>query len=202
MNRSVFIAAQLIVCAGMQAHAACDAPQLTLPDAHRLADRQPRLTWKNVAQATAYRVWLQSRVPDGLVIAAHDTVVVAPEFLAPRPLTEHRAKVTVRLRAVCGSEVSEESVFSFLIDTSPVCELGEVETSLESGKASLKWRPVAGARSYEVRAYRLVDGALLASQETRDAAMQMSLRESAVVSVRPACSAGFGEAVYRVVAAR
>jgi hypothetical protein len=192
----------IAACCFGEAAAACKAPKLIGPNAGSLTERQPRLTWQTVPGATGYRVRLQSRVPDGGVIAAHDTVVSAPDFLPPRPLAEHRAKVTVRLSAMCGSETSAESISSFVIDTSALCRLGELDAALESGKASLKWRPVAGARSYEVRAYRLLDGRLLASQETREAAAQLSLAEAAVLSVRPACSDAVGEAVYRVVVAR
>ncbi len=163
---------------------------------------QPRLAWTRVVAASAYRVRLQSRVPDGRVLATHDTVVNSPQFLPPRPIAEHRAKVTVRLSAICGSETSAESVASFIIDTSPACKLGGLEAALDAGKASVKWPALAGARSYEVRAYRLADGRLLASQHTREAAVELALGEPAVVSVRPACAAGLGEAIYRVVAAR
>jgi hypothetical protein len=181
-------------CLAAVGFAACEAPELTGPQAS--TDKHPRLTWSAVDGATSYRVRVQSRVPDGRVLAFYDTVVAAPEFLPPRPLAEHRAKVTVRLTAICGREASAESVATFMIDTSALCRLDEIE----AGQGSLKWPPVAGARSYEVRAYRLRDGRLLASQETRDAAAQLELKEAAVVSVRPACAGGLGEAVYRVLA--
>jgi len=196
------LAAAILMSVATTTHAACEPPLLSFPGTSELTITQPRLAWKNVAQASAYRVRLQSRVPDGRVIAALDTVVNAPEFLPPRPIAEHRAKVTVRLSALCGSETSTESVSTFVIDTSPVCKLGGVEAALESGKASLKWAALPGARSYEVRAYRLLDGRLLASRESREAAVQIALGEPAVVSVRPACAGGLGEAIYRVVAAR
>jgi hypothetical protein len=178
--------------------AVCDAPRLA---ANVPTDKHPRLTWQAVEGASSYRVRVQSRIPDGLVIATHDTAVSKPEFLAPQPLTQHRAKVTVRLNAICGAETSADAVSVFMIDTSAVCKLGEVDAAFEGGTATLKWRPVAGARSYEVRAHAL-DGRFLVSQETRDAASRVALKETAVVSVRPACAAGLGEAVYRVVAAR
>jgi hypothetical protein len=180
-----------VACAA--AAQACEPPELA---ANSPADQHPRLTWPAVEGATSYRVRVQSRIPDGRVLAFHDTVVAAPEFLPPQPLTEHRAKVTVRLNAICGAETSAESVSTFVIDTSPLCELEEIEAD----KAGVKWRPVAGARSYELRAYRLSDGRLLVSQTTREAAARLPLKESAVVSVRPACAGGLGEAVYRVLA--
>jgi hypothetical protein len=185
-----------MACAGVAA--ACEPPTLATGSP---TDKHPRLTWSVVEGATSYRVRVQSRIPDGRVLATHDTVVKAPEFRSPQPLAEHRAKVTVRLNAVCGAETSADSVSIFMIDTSALCKLGEVDAAFEAGMATLKWQPVAGARSYEVRAHAL-DGRFLVAQETRDAALRVALKETAVLSVRPACAAGLGEAVYRVVAAR
>jgi len=189
-----------ILCAGYAGatFGVCEPPNLA---ANAPTEKHPRLTWPAVEGATSYRVRVQSRVPDGLVIATHDTVVSKPEFLPPQPLAQHRAKVTVRLNAICGGETGAESVATFVIDTSAVCRLVDVDAAFEAGAARLKWQPVAGARSYEIRVHAL-DGRFLGSQETREAAARVALKEAAVVSVRPACAAGLGEAVYRVVAAR
>jgi len=163
-------------------------------------EKQPRIDWTAVSEANAYKVHLQSRVPGGRVVSVHDTVVKTPTFLPPQPLAEHHAKVTVRVSAVCGGETSAETVSWFLIDTSPTCRLGEMGAVSDAGTASLRWRPVAGAVSYEVRAYGLLDGRLMASQETRSPEAKLGLSDGAVVSVRPACASGLGEAVYRVLA--
>jgi hypothetical protein len=91
---------------------------------------------------------------------------------------------------------------SFDIDTSPTCMLGEIGVRAAAGKASVEWKAVPGAGSYELKAYSHIDGRLIASQETRTPGEQLDLRgEGAVVSVRPACASGLGEAVYRVVPA-
>ena len=163
-------------------------------------EKQPRIDWTAVPEANAYRVHLQSRVPEGRVVSVHDTAVKQAAFLPPQPLAEHRAKVTVRVSAVCGSETSAEAVSWFLIDTSPTCRLGEMSAVADAGTASLRWQPVAGAVSYEVRAYGLLDGRLMASQETRAPEAKLGLSDGAVVSVRPACASGLGEALYRVLA--
>jgi hypothetical protein len=197
-----FFAAALLTGWTATAGASCEPPRLLSPEAGELTATRPPLKWRSVTSAHGYRVRLLSRVPDGRVVATYDTVVKTPEFLPPRPLTEHRAKVTVRLSALCGGEASAESVSSFVIDTSPLCRLGEVDAALEAGQATVKWAALPGARSYEVRAYRLADGRQLALQQTRETAIQLALGEPAVLSVRPACAAGFGAAVYRVVAAR
>ena len=166
-----------------------------------VTERQPRIAWSEVAGATGYRIRLLSRVPNGRIIAAHDSVIAATSFLAPQPLAEQGAKVTLRVNALCGGEASAETVAWFAIDTSPKCVLGELSAEAAAGKASLKWRAVEGALGYEVRAFAL-DGNFLASQETRLPAAQVELRgRGVVVSVRPSCAGGLGEAVYRTVAA-
>lgn len=176
--------------------AACDAPQKAFADGAVIAEARPRLAWPAVAGATGYRFRLQSRVPEGKVIAASDTVLDAPAFVPPRPLAEQRAKVTLRVSALCGAKASAETVSWFLIDTSASCRMGEVKASA----AGVSWAPVAGATSYEVRRYGLVDGRLLDSRETRATSFSLEDAEAAVLSVRPACAGGLGEAVYRVIA--
>jgi hypothetical protein len=181
--------------------AACDPPRQLLTDATVIADRQVQIAWAPVEGATAYRVRLQSRVPNGRVVASHDTVVTSPAFRPPQPLAEQRAKVTVRLNAICGAETSAESVSWFLIDTSAGCRIGELNARAAAGKATLQWKPVPEAQTYDVRVHALGDGRTIAARETRSLQAEVELREAAVVSVRPACAGGLGEAVYRVVAA-
>jgi len=172
-----------------------------MADAVVMADKHVQIAWTPVQGATGYRVRLQSRVPNGRVVASHDTMVTSPVFRAPQPLAEHRAKVTVRLSAVCGAETSAESVSWFVIDTSAGCRIGELTARAAAGKARVDWKAVPGAQAYDVRAHALADGRVIAARETRAPGAELELREAAVVSVRPACESGLGEAVYRVVAA-
>src|SRR5262245_19744191 len=122
----------------LSALALCSPPRQALADGTAIADKQVQLAWTPVEGATAYRVRLQSRVPNGRVVASHDTVVTTPSFRPPQPLAEHRAKVTVRLNAVCGAETSAESVSWFLIDTSVGCNIGELNAKAAGGKARLR----------------------------------------------------------------
>jgi hypothetical protein len=81
--------------------------------------------------------------------------------------------------------------------------MGEVKAAGTGGKVALQWPAVAGATRYDVRAYAMVDGKLVASQEARTPGVQLELKgQSAVVSVQPTCASGMGEAAYRVVTAR
>ena len=195
------LAATAIVLHGA-ALAECAAPERALPAGDVVADRQARIAWKPVQGASAYRVRVLSRVPNGRIVASHDAVVTSQSFLSPQPLAEDHAKVTARISALCGAETSAESVFSFTIDATPTCKLGALTAApIAAGGASLKWESVKGAATYEVRTFSL-DGTFISAQETRAAAARVELKQAgAVVSVRPACASGLGEAVYRVVAA-
>lgn len=183
------------------AQAACEAPQGLTPQSGPIGQTQPELSWRPVAGASAYRVKALSRIPNGKVIASYDTVVKPAQFFPPRPLAEERAKVTVRLNAICGKEPSAETVATFDIDTAAACRLGAVQANRQDDAVRLEWQAVPGAKTYELRAHALADGRLIVSRETRAPRGALALKEAAVVSVRPECASGPGEAVYRVVAA-
>jgi len=142
-----------------------------LDDATATIERLPSLSWTPVPGATAYSIKLLSRVPNGRVLAQHDTVVNEPRFVPPKPLADYRAKVTVRLAAICGKERSAESVSWFTIDAAAAC---------------------GGEGRVEKRAHALADGWLIAVQESRTTPH--------VQSTRPLCAGARGEATYRVTA--
>jgi hypothetical protein len=200
MPLSVAIAATALSGAAVAA-APCSSPLSATTFAVRIPETQPRISWAAVPGATGYRLQLLSRVPNGRIVGSHDTVVTSTGFLPPQPLTDHHAKVRVRLTAMCGAETSAESSSWFLIDTSPRCVLEEFGSTVRGTQARVEWKAVPGAQTYEVRAHALGDGKLVASVDTRLPSAQLQLPEPAVVSVRPACATGLGEAVYRVVAA-
>jgi hypothetical protein len=198
--RKAFAALALALPAA--ALAVCPAPEAAIPAQDSVADKQPSLMWKPVEGATGYRVRVLSRVPNGRIVASHDAVVASPPFVPPQPLAEDHAKVTARISAICGAEASAESVFSFTIDTTPACRLDELSAETAGMKANLKWPAVKGAAGYELRVFSL-DGALISAQETKAPGAQVELRQpGAVISVRPACASGLGEALYRVVQAK
>jgi hypothetical protein len=193
--------AALAVALPVAALAVCRAPEPAIPAQAIVADRQPALVWKPVEGATGYRVRLLSRVPNGRIVASHDALIASPPFIPPQPLAEDRAKVTARVSAICGAEASSETVFAFTIDATATCMLDEVSAQAAGARANLQWPAVKGAASYEVRMFSL-DGAFVSALETRVPAAQMDLKQAgAVISVRPACASGLGEAVYRLVRA-
>lgn len=202
MNRSAAcLLAAMAIALGGAARAECAAPELAIARDSVVAEKQTPVAWRPVEGATAYRVRVLSRVPNGRIVASHDTLVTSPSFLSPQPLAEDRAKVTARISAICGAETSAESVVAFTIDATSTCRLAELSAEVAGAKANLKWPSVKGAGSYEVRMFSL-DGAFISAQETRAPAALVELKQAgAVISVRPSCASGLGEALYRVLAA-
>jgi len=152
------------------AAAACDPPRAEFARAATTLDAKPAIAWMPVKGATSYRVRIQSRVPNGRVLAQHDAVVSEPRFFPPQPLADYRAKVTVRLIAICGKEKSAEAVSWFIIDASAAC---------------------SGQGRVENRTHALTDGSLITAKESRTTPH--------VQSTRPLCAGARGEATYRVV---
>lgn len=176
MSRSAIgsAASRLLLAGALLAHGAiaggaCESPAPGLAQGAEVQDTKPQVTWPPVQGATAYRVRLESRIPNGRVIARHDAVVNEPRFVPPQPLADHRAKVTVRLTAICGKQTSAESVSWFTIDTAAACR----------------------EEQDEVRAHALTDGRLIGAQDARTTAH--------VQSTRPLCAGGWGEATYRAI---
>lgn len=195
----VAAAATTFACA---AHASCDAPRGAIAQGATLGELRPVVSWASVAEATAYRVKLLSRIPNGRVVGSYDTVTKSTSFLPPAPLAEERAKVVVHVSAICGAEASAETVASFDIDATTGCRLGEVQAKRQGDRVMLEWQAVPGAKTYELRANALDDGGLIAAAEVRGTNAALAVKgKAAVVSVRPACAGGPGEALYRVVAA-
>lgn len=181
--------------------AVCAPPERAVPVQDSVADRQTPIAWKAVPGATGYRVRVQSRVPNGRIVASYDTIVASTSFVSPQPFAEDHAKVTARISAICGSEASAESVFAFVVDATSTCRLQEISAETAGTKTTVKWPAVSGAASYELRVFSL-EGALVSVRETRAPAAQVELKQpGAVLSVRPACASGLGEAVYRIVGA-
>lgn len=168
---SRIVALAVLAIAPTLAALGCERPRAAIADAAATQDTKPAIVWSPIPGATSYRVRIQSRVPNGRVLAQHDAVVNEPRFFSPQPLADYRAKVTVRLAAICGKETSAESVSWFTIDAAGACG--------------------AGGR-VEEKSYALADG--------RPISIEKSRAVSHVQSARPLCAGARGEAVYRVAA--
>ncbi|MGH8667648.1 MAG: hypothetical protein ACREUH_00330, partial [Burkholderiales bacterium] len=125
---------------------------------------KPELTWRMLPESKRYRVQLESRLPEGQVIARMDTVVEGTQLLPPMALAGTRAAVKVVVTADCGKEAPPVTGRgpTFFIDTASACAAPR-ELVLKDGVLSWRGTGVAG---YAVAGFA-GDAKVLLTQETR-----------------------------------
>ena len=192
----------MLLCAVDSAFADCAAPTMITPAERITSDIRPGIRWSAVDGATGYALKVQSRVPEGHVIASFDVVVTDTQFVPPTALADERAKVTVSVTARCADGVSALGSAWFLIEATATCPSPSgVRFKFENGRGIADWQAVSGATYYEIRLHSPLDGRALKVVEAREARAMLKgdFPEGVVLSVRPRCALGFGEAVFGIV---
>ena len=212
INRLQWGFSALVFCLALsdsQAQETCGTPSLLSPAQTDITNAKPRFEWTPVAKAKHYRLWLESRVPEGRVLFTHDIQTAATYWTPPAALTETRALIKVKLTAICDGddERGEATPVSppftrFRIDTSASCVLAAAPAVTLAGQgAELSWPAVAGANYYELGTYSGVEGKLTRKNESR--VTTFKLKDLApgvwVIGVRPRCSTGFGAYRFSVL---
>lgn len=186
----------LLAAAGPAAAASvCPETALVAPAAaSTIAAARPELAWKEIEGAKRYRVQLESRVPEGEMVARFDAVVEGTRFLPPAALAGTRAGVKVVITADCGGEAPPVTGRgpTFFIDTASACAAPE---GLSLKGNALAWK-AGGALGYVVTAFA-ADGRVLLRQDVRESPSKMPAGTS-YVSVRARCAAGTSAPVYKV----
>jgi hypothetical protein len=159
-----------------------------------VTESQPTVRWEPLPGAMNYRVEIESRVPEGRVLVAIDTMVEGTSFRPPRPLTDFRGAVKLRISAGCpvddGSALREKGAW-FLIDTSPLCSLAG-PLALSPDGLWLEWKPVAAAVRYDV-SLRETNGDPRSEGQTKEPRYALPAESRPFVAiVRPYCPTGFG----------
>ncbi len=179
--------------------AGCAPVAITAPAADAtLADARPVIAWRPVPGVTAYRVRVESRVPEGAVIADLDTLATEPRFSPPQALTDHRAIVRVTVTSDCGDAAETAAPapgHRFFIDTRRDCPAAtELRVQHDGSGPRLTWKAPPGAVRSEVLAFGADDWRLLGRGETREAAFALPDpgARPAVAAVRVRCAEGFG----------
>lgn len=174
---------------------ACEEAALAQPaPLSTVTGARPLVAWRALSGEGPYRVEIESRVPEGRVLVSLDTLVDTTRFRPPRPLTDHRATVKVRITRGCpvddGSALRERPA-SFQIDTRPLCP-APARLALSADRRQLEWTAVPRALRYDVSLLDL-DGVRLAQAETRAPVFALPPRSDPIVAVvRPYCATGFG----------
>lgn len=173
----------------------CGAVSITEPAEFQLSTARPQIAWLPVPGARAYRVKVDSRVPQGEKVFTLDTEVTSPSFLPASPLAEQRAKVRVEITPVCQAGPGTPALLQFYIDTSPACgQVADLRVEVDNGKRNLIWHGPSTATRYSLWVYTLDKGRLLAKAELREAPWELpeDLRGPAMVSLKPYCPPGQG----------
>jgi hypothetical protein len=177
----------------LSSYAICAEAELIEPAAI-VADARPLITWRAIEGASRYRVEIESRVPEGRVLVSLDTQVSGTSFQPPRPLTDFRSAVKVRVTAGCptddGSRLREKPA-SFHIDTSPLCP-APARIAASDDRQYLEWSAVARAIRYDVTLLS-TDGVVRWQGQTQQTRFPIANSVGTLVAVvRGYCATGFG----------
>lgn len=115
----------------------------------------------------AYVVSLRESIPNGRRLSTRQWVVKEPRLRVAPTTAPGMTKVFVEVTARCPGATSRSSAFGFVVDGARSCP---TPTALAFAAATddrvyVNWDKPAGAAHFEVRAFRLSDGAPLAAWE-------------------------------------
>lgn len=194
LDRIVILAAcgGLVLNCFAQTTADCLRAELLEPAQQTISDPRPTLVWRALPGVARYRVRLQSRVPEGELLAAIDTLVDGIRFTPPRALTDHRAVVKVAVTTACESPHSLDEGRRLYIDTGLSCRMAPLQADTRTGEWS--WPPAPGALEYEIHRYAMPEGKLLGRERTqapKSVAIQGPL--PIVLAVRARCENGYSD---------
>lgn len=162
----------LIICFGIfEVHAeeACDIPLILSPTHTDIGNAKPRFEWTQVANAKRYRLWLESRLPEGRVLMTHDIQTTSTNWTPPAALTETRALLKVKLFAICkegndeNADMRVTAPFTrYRIDVSSSCILPtNPVVKVIDQHVEVNWPSVEGANYYELMAYSGIEATLV-----------------------------------------
>ena len=198
MDLPRFIAAIAAACALAHAHAECAPVEILDPVRNStIHGARPDIRWGGFSGVKVYRVQIESRVPEGRVIERIDTRVGDTRFVPPRPLTDRRAAVKLLVTADCPDSTSIATRPAwFFVDVAPNCPSIQ-KLSFSGASTKVEWARTSGATRYELEAYSVSDGRLIARKETTVASAELPRADTPlIVAVRPRCESIVGEAAY------
>jgi hypothetical protein len=176
-------------------HAAdeCPVARIVEPAEPVISESRPTFAWEPVPGVQQYRLRLQSRVPEGELLVAIDTLVPGTRFAPPRPLTSKHAVVKVVVSAPCESPPALDSGLRLLIDTGLGCRISH--PTHDDATDTWEWPASPGASSYEVIRYAMPRGELMERQDV-PAPVPLRIEGSDIVAVRARCASGYSDWVF------
>lgn len=192
----------VLLCAACllgQARAECTSVEILNPvRGSTIHSARPDIQWRGLPGVKVYRVQIESRVPEGQVIERLDTRVSDERFVPPRALAHRRAAVKLLVTADCpeSTQIAIRTAW-FFIDMAPECLAVERLSLSGANPPKAEWGRASRATRYEVEAYSIADGRLIARKETTLTSTDLpSVTAALVVAVRPRCESVVGEAAY------
>lgn len=198
------LAVQLCLYRRASAADACPAAEIISPaQGSFVAHPRPAIEWRALPGASRYRLQLESRVPEGRVLARFDSVVAGTRFVPPANLADSRAAVKLLITADCGAQAPSvtENAAWFFMDLSALCPApAEILVNAAPGPV-VTWQPVKQALRYEVSVFTAAEGRLLAKAESVEPRFRFSTAPAApyYVALRARCAEAYSAPVYRVV---
>lgn len=177
----------------------CGAVTVTEPSSTKIDNNHPHIAWRPVSGASAYRIKLESRIPEGEKVFSAEVQLTAPNFFPAKPLTESRAHVRAAITPICGSREGAPTIYQFDIDTGAACGTdSDITLGRDGGKRQLRWVAPKSAQSHNVWVYAMDSGKLLSNAEVIEARWVFpdELASPAIIAIRPKCASGQGRFSY------
>ena len=176
---------------------ACEQPAIVFPAQHDdVVSARPVISWLPVAAASGYEISIQSRIPEGEVVAQFTTTTADTKFISPTALSRDRAIVSVKIKARCGAtNLSAESERIFFVDVRSTCPLPARISSAPFGQfIKISWEQNPQFDEVEVRYFGSSNiGPLERVPRTQSfAVLPMSVDSSSVIGVRGICKEANG----------
>ena len=171
---------------------ACEQPAIIFPAQHAdIFSPKPVISWLPVNGAINYEVNMQSRIPEGEVIAQFTTTTTDTKFISATALSRERAVVSVKVKARCGAAgVSSESERIFFIDVRSTCPLPARLSSTPMGPfIRISWDQNPQFEDVEVRFFGgSTTGPLeRVSRAQNFALIPVSMDSQSIIGVRGIC---------------
>ena len=167
-------------------------------------DHSPTIVWEPLPGASGYRVEIESRIPNGRVVARVDSQVTGLNFTPSRPLATERAAVKVSVTAGCkegARKGAAEMGPSFFVDVRGLCA-APAGLRISPGRTLvIEWSAASAASKAEVSLFSVVDGAVLMKEEVVGQRAALAAPEVPfAIALRSRCGDIYSKPLYRVMA--
>lgn len=193
-NRFLFLT---LILLSISVHA-CEPPTIIFPAQHAdMFSGRPVISWLPVNDASGYEITIQSRIPEGEVIAQLSTTTTDTKFIPATALARERAIVSVKVSARCSSAgVSPESERIFFVDVQSTCPLPARLSSTPVGEfIKISWEANALFQQVEVRSFGVASTGPIerVSPIQNFALVPMSKDLESIIGVRGICQEADGD---------